>query len=91
MSVQEQATAVSDSTMQRVGQTFVILLATTLLLAVFQSEGLVSWSYDLPSNAVTETIVSVVQSWNELMQSIGATDVGESVGDFIQSLRDLTF
>ncbi|WP_319531184.1 hypothetical protein [uncultured Cohaesibacter sp.] len=91
MSTQEQATEIRDSTMQRVRQTLVILLATTLLLAIFQSEGLVSWSYDLPPNAFTETVVSVVQSWNELMRSIGATDVGESVGDFILSLRDLTF
>ncbi|WP_157747771.1 hypothetical protein [Cohaesibacter sp. ES.047] len=80
-----------DRTMKRVRQTMAILIATTLLLAAFQSGGLVSWTYDLPPSPLAEEIISAAQSWHQLMQEIGATNVGEHVGDFILSLQDYTF
>lgn len=85
------AKAYTDRTMQRVRQGLAILLVTTLALAVFQSSGLVSWTYDLSPSFITESIISAAQSWNDLMQNIGATAVGEIVGDFILSLQDIAF
>ena len=81
----------SDHTMLRVRSALVALLFATLLLALFQSNGLVSWSYDLPISPLTEKIVAACETWNGWMEALGTTTISENVQDWIQSLRDYEF
>ena len=80
-----------DHTMLRVRTIFVVLLVATLFLAVFQSNGLVSWSYDLPINPLTEQIVGICEGWNGWMETLGATAFSEFVQDWVLSLQDAEF
>ena len=80
-----------DHTMLRVRTTFIVLLVATLFLAVFQSNGLVSWSYDLPINPLTEQIVILCEGWNGWMETLGATATSEFVQDWVLSLQDTSF
>ncbi len=80
-----------DHTMLRVRSALIALVFATLVLALFQSNGLVSWSYDLPINPLTEQIVSASETWNEWMNTLGTTEVSESIQDWVQSLKDHEF
>lgn len=81
----------SDHTMLRVRSAVIALLFATFLLALFQSNGLVSWSYDLPISPLSERIVAACETWNGWMEALGTTAISEHVQDWVQSLKDYEF
>jgi len=80
-----------DHTMLRVRSALIALVFATLALALFQSNGLVSWSYDLPISPLSEQIVVACETWNGWMEALGTTAISETVQDWVQSLKDHEF
>ena len=84
-------TATKDKTSIRVRTAFITMCLSAIALALFQSNGLVSWGYDLPINPLTETLVTLLETWNGWMEQLGLTEMSENVSDWVQSLQDATF
>ncbi len=67
---------------------FAIMLLTLIVLAMFQSSALVTWSYDLPVSSYSATISSTAEQWHALMERTGLAEFSESITDRVQSLHD---
>jgi hypothetical protein len=68
--------------------TFVSFLATLVILAIFQSSALVTWSYDLPVSTYSETISRSAEEWHALMEQIGTATFSQTVSDAVLNLHD---
>ena len=62
-----------------------------VIMAAFLSPSLQSYAYDLPVNAVTETIVSAVDTWHGWMEATGMAGLAQAVTDFVAELHDKRF
>ena len=67
---------------------FVLMVLTLLILAMFQSSALVTWSYDLPVSPLSATISSAAESWHALMEQVGIASFSQSVSDAVLTLHD---
>jgi hypothetical protein len=67
---------------------FAIQILALLTLAVFRSDELLSYTYDLPPNGYTQPLVAAAEEWHRAMEAAGAASLTENVLDFISSLRD---
>ncbi|WP_316863171.1 hypothetical protein [uncultured Cohaesibacter sp.] len=81
----------TDQTMQHVRASLVIFLFAAVVLAAFESGGLLSWSYDLPINAGTEQLVSVIEKWSFWMDELGITQGSERIDEIMQDVKEKTF
>ncbi len=61
-------------------------VAALILLACLRSDKLVSYTYDLPPNAITDKIAAGAEAWDGLMQSAGVADARDS---FITGLDEI--
>ena len=64
-----------------------IQLAILMTLAIFRSDKLLSFSYDLPSNAVNDQFVILAENWNGLMDTAGITIIVPEIEALIAKLR----
>ena len=67
-----------DRTARRLGTTranvrasMAIFLSALLALALFKSDRLVSYTYDLPQGAVASLVVPLAEGWNRWMNALG--------------------
>lgn len=67
---------------------FIIQLLGLFTLAVFRSDKLRSYTYDLPPNGYTRPLVLAAEEWNRAMETMGAAALTEGVLGFISSIRD---
>lgn len=67
---------------------FAIMLLTLIVLAVFQSSALLTWSYDLPVSSYSATISSTAEQWHALMERAGLAEFSQSMTERVQSLHD---
>jgi hypothetical protein len=58
---------------------FWIALLLVLLLALFNSRGLVSWSAKLPEGPVSNAVIQGAYTWNQWMTRMGAAQVFTAV------------
>lgn len=64
------------------------LLLASLMLAALNSESLTGYLEGLEPNLVSEAIMPLAYGWNELMQSLGVTQINQAIRDFIMTLHD---
>lgn len=67
---------------------FLIQLFALFTLAVFRSDKLLSYSYDLPPNGYTQPLVAAAEEWHRTMEMVGTAALTEQVLDFISAMRD---
>ncbi len=67
---------------------FALMVITLVVLAMFQSSALVTWSYDLPISPLSVVISSSAERWHGLMEHIGVAALSQSVSDMVLSLHD---
>lgn len=67
---------------------FAIQLLGLFTLAVFRSDKLLSYTYDLPPTDYTRPLVLAAEEWNRAMETVGAAALTEGVLEFISSIRD---
>lgn len=79
-------------TTRRTVRAAAIAMATSLLLmAMFLSASLQSAAYDLPPNATSEAIVTMVDTWHGWMEAIGAAAVSEAVVSLVSAAHEARF
>ncbi|PLW76653.1 hypothetical protein [Cohaesibacter celericrescens] len=84
-------TMMKDKTMDRVAATLAAFLFAAFLLALFDASDLVSWSYDLPINRLTEALVIIIEKWAGWMEETGLLAISETIADWMQWLQELSF
>jgi len=67
---------------------FLMFFFTLLVLAMFNSQALVTASYDLPPGSVSDSVAGYAENWNANMQQLGIASVSEAIGEWFQMLRD---
>ncbi|MEN0039939.1 MAG: hypothetical protein AAF764_01250 [Pseudomonadota bacterium] len=66
-----------------------IFLAGLLALVVFQSSAMVTTSYDLPENAMSERIVMAAETWHGWMEAMGTAGVTEAISDTLEEWHEV--
>ena len=61
-------------------------VAALILLACLRSDKLVSYTYDLPPNALSDKIAAGAEAWDGLMQASG---IAEARDEFIARLDEI--
>lgn len=69
---------------------FAALMLAAVVLAALNSEALVAALEGVEPNAVTETVLPLAYEWNNMMDGLGLTRIGQVIGDFITSLHEQT-
>lgn len=64
-----------------------IQLTVLMTLAIFRSDKLLSFSYDLPSNTINDRLVILAEDWNEKMDKAGITFIAPKFEELIAKLR----
>lgn len=67
---------------------FGAMLIAALLLAVFNSQGLVSWVLGLPSGPIEDEIVRLAKIWHSWMDALGVSDYIGLARDQVRSLKE---
>ena len=62
-------------------------IAGTLLLALFNAQGLEKWVNRLPDSPITNTLITAGQQWKERMDRLGPARVFDAVRKAFQSFR----
>jgi len=79
---------IKNSTRSIVKMAVVIQLFALAILATFRSGELLSYTYDLPTNVVSEKIVIAAEGWNGLMESVGTARIGDRAVKIVSNLRN---
>lgn len=74
-------------TVCRVRDVITVLLVAVAVLAVADSQGLVTWARDLPPNPVNDALRLLVYGWHVLMERFGAVEVFQVLRDTFRTLR----
>ena len=75
-----------DSQIQAM-QLITIMIASMLLLAVFQSSALVTLAYDLPEGGPSGAIVSLAETWHAAMETLGIAQLSQGIADTMETAR----
>jgi uncharacterized membrane protein YdfJ with MMPL/SSD domain len=67
---------------------FVLALA---VMAMFLSESLQSYAYDLPESAVTEDVIAAIDTWHGGMQELGTADAAARFVEAVEALHEARF
>ncbi|MEE9315445.1 MAG: hypothetical protein V3V02_12430 [Rhizobiaceae bacterium] len=62
-----------------------IFVLALLALAIFQSNALLSLTYDFPPSFWSETLVAMAEQWHGWMQMIGTAGVTEAIAEWLES------
>lgn len=73
------ASQAASGTMSNVRRGLGAMLIATVLLGVFNSEGLTVYARDLPGNEFSDAVVAMADSWHDLMIEAGLTNVSDLV------------
>ena len=65
-----------------VWQTLVTMLVTVVVLAIFNSASLQTWSFDLEPGSVNDMISISAERWHIWMEELGAASVTQSIRDW---------
>lgn len=60
-------------------KTCLSFLISAIIVAAFSSSSLVTWAYDLEHNTFSNTLVLIVEAWDNWMDSLGLTDISEAM------------
>ena len=77
----------AHSTSNVVKAALAIQLVALLVLAIFRSDKLLSYTYDLEPGYGSEKLVLVAQYWHQQMEVIGITSFSTNVIEFIDEIR----
>ena len=69
----------------------IIFVTALAFMAIFLSDSLRTWAYDLPENAFTESVVAAAEQWHAWMEGIGAAEASAAVSSEVQALHDAQF
>ena len=69
----------------------IIFVTALAFMAMFLSDSLRTWAYDLPENALTEQLVAAAERWHGWMEDIGAAAASAAVSSEVQALHDAQF
>lgn len=61
-------------------------LIAMLMLAMFHSASLVTWSYDLPPSALSDHVSVWAENWDALMRRLGPAHLTDALKDWFQNL-----
>lgn len=80
-----------DATTRAVKKMTMILLVTGLFLMLFQSQSILSWTYDLPETALSQNMIMAFETWHQWMEELGFAEISRVISDHVIALVDLTF
>ncbi len=80
---------VASLTMNNVRRGLGAMLIATVMLGVFNSEGLTVYARDLPGNAFSDTLVTMADSWHDLMIDSGLTNVSDVVRETFLYFKEI--
>lgn len=69
-------------------QAWVIMLIGVILLALFNSQGLVKWTQTLSGGEVTDRMLDWAFVWQDWMKALGFAEVFDAVRDAFRNFRD---
>lgn len=75
-------------TMSNIRRGLGAMLIATMLLGLFNSEGLTIYARDLPGNAFSDAVVALADDWHDLMLDLGLTRVTEVVREAFLSFKE---
>ena len=84
----EELQELQQKTRSTVRQAMASMILASLILLVFNSDGLRSYARDLPPSRLSDQLVLAADNWHQLMQSIGATRPKELVRQLVAELRE---
>ncbi len=67
------------------------MILTALMLAVFNSNALVSWVRDLPAGDIEDVVIAYAETWHGWMEERGLSDLMTAMREQIQSLKETTW
>ena len=68
-----------------------VIVAATLVLALFNAAAIRSWSYQLDTNAFTARVVTAAEAWYDVADSVGLNRPVAATHAGWQSVKDLRF
>ncbi|MBI1383932.1 MAG: hypothetical protein GC150_03355 [Rhizobiales bacterium] len=87
--IERRPRAVPDETTLAVRHTTTTMAVAALILAAFNSSGLVAWIYDIEAGPLTGALLAGAEGWHGLMEEVGLAGFKEPLGEFVQELHDL--
>ncbi|HYD32778.1 MAG TPA: hypothetical protein VEB64_18205 [Azospirillaceae bacterium] len=84
-----RAIAPTPETAGRVRDAAMVLAISAAVLAVVDSQGLLTWARDLAPNTVSEVTRLLVYAWHVTMDRFGAADIHPILRNLFRALHDL--
>ena len=72
---------------ERLGRLWPAAIAGTLLLALFDAQGLEKWANRLPESPVTNALIAAGQEWHDLMDRLGPARAFDAARKAFQDFR----
>lgn len=73
-----------------VRQVLASFLLTMIVLAFFNSGSLLTWTYDLKPESLSDALSGVVEAWDAAMERLGTAGITQSLREWFQDSAGLS-